>query len=711
MQLGKGAPLLVAALIVVLIWPAPPAFSAEQGVRIAASKTGSYDLESQVFTAEGDVEVHVDGLMLLGSVLRADLAEGLVTLEGDVRLIQDGQEIRGAFLVYNLNTGEGSFEEVRAELAVPDGTVYASGRLILFDQEQYSIAQAAFTTCDLEQSHYRLVTKEMEFIPGDKAIIRHVVYYEGQIPLFYWPYLVVPLGRDLEDLLVSLPVVGYGDYEGYFIKSAFNYFFTENSYGNLYVDLYTRLGLGAGVKHHYKLQELGQGHLYLWGVPTAAEKHYKAAWEHSLTKDSWTFATKNSVEKTWLKDEISSDTALHVSAGDLKGKLWLTYKKNPQATTKGETSAGMQWSKPLGDRLTLNVEGSYAQKRTTEEVRLMNYLLAAVYNQGKHRLTLTMEQQFNPDLLDTGTKDWRSLQRRPELKWEIGDLGLNSLPLQGQLVLGHYEETPSMVIQSRGYGQVALRARTWRPRAGTSLTYQGDLNGAVYSDGSSQAWLYGRVSLNQNLGKHLSFSSTYRRRDVWGSTPFKFDAQGKLEDLSLRLSYSRGNARGYASTVYDFVNKRFSTLTLNAYLKPSERWTLDLYASYDLNTRSWTRLVPMAEYKHDQFSLKLGLRYRPPSRELERVDLRFSLPVGSAWKVSYDSIYAPAAQQFTKGQITISRDLHCRQLGFSYDHVAGRFAVQLTINAFPALPIGWDSQGGLSLFDLEDVADIIDVKE
>ena len=135
------------------------------------------------------------------------------------------------------------------------------------------------------------------------------------------------------------------------------------------------------------------------------------------------------------------------------------------------------------------------------------------------------------------------MQRVPELKWEISDLGLSSLPLQAQLMVGRYGEKPSDIVKNRAYGQLTLRSKTWRPRAGTTITYQGDLNGALYSDEHSQAWLYGRVSLSQSLGQRLSLSGTYRRRDVWGSTPFKFDAQKPLQDLNVRLNLNQGKVQ------------------------------------------------------------------------------------------------------------------------------------------------------------------------
>ncbi len=107
----------------------------------------------------------------------------------------------------------------------------------------------------------------------------------------------------------------------------------------------------------------------------------------------------------------------------------------------------------------------------------------------------------------------------------------------------------------------------------------------------------------------------------------------------------------------------------------------------------------------------MGGRYQVATQELERLDARIALPLGETWLIKYDGIYEPPKAAFTKGTITVSKDLHCRELSFSYDLVTKSVALQLTINAFPTLPIGWDSQGGLSLFDLEDVADLIGVEE
>ncbi|NLM55541.1 MAG: hypothetical protein GX195_11470 [Firmicutes bacterium] len=93
------------------------------------------------------------------------------------------------------------------------------------------------------------------------------------------------------------------------------------------------------------------------------------------------------------------------------------------------------------------------------------------------------------------------------------------------------------------------------------------------------------------------------------------------------------------------------------------------------------------------------------------MEVQVKTPIGSTWAVTYDAVYEPYRQEFTRGQITVDKDFHCRSVTLAYDHVRNRIAFSLTINAFPSLPLGWDSDTGVSLFDIEDVFDLIGVDE
>lgn len=704
---------LLCALALILFASTAVAEGGEGQVRVAATKSGSYDLENQVFVAQGDVEITSGDLVLLGDELHLDVSTGEVRLQGNVSLQQDDQELRGELLVYNLQTGTGTLKQARAEivLAQETGSIFLSGQSIDLEEEVYTVSKARFTTCDLPESHYHLVTKELEFYPDEKVVIRGVTYYEGKIPLLYWPYLVIPLNWSDEDSVFTMPVFGYSEEEGYFMKNTFNYYFSSKSKGNVFLDLFTRLGVGVGARHFYDLGSWGHGSLYLYGIPTSVDPVVKSAFTHQWTKGSWNFKTTTNQENSWLKQELSSQNRLTFTVPKLNAEAWLNYKSNPAAKTKQEGNLGLKWSQSLTDRWRLNLQGTLTDRQTTERVRLVDYLAETIYRQGKHTLTLAAQQQYNPDLLEKGDQPWRSVQRVPELKWDVSDLGLSWLPLRSQVILGHYGERPSLITMNRAFGQLTLSQQAWRPTKSITVNYQGSLAAAAYGDGQRQTWTNMRLSLTQKLTGTLQFSSTYNRRDVWGATPFRFDRQKPQQDLSLRLSHTEPKWNATLNTSYNFLSKQFGWLTLQANARPNDAWKMSVVASYNLNTKTLDRVVPMVEYRAEKVDLRLGVRYRPAEKVLERVDARVSLPVGSTWHVSYDSIFEPPKQAFTRGTITVAKDLHCRELSVSYDHVAGRVALQYTIKAFPSLPIGWDSQGGLSLFELEEVTDIIGMKE
>lgn len=687
-------------------------------MRIAASKEGFYDLENQIFVAQGDVVVTYEDLILEGDELEMDFSTNEARLQGNVHLKQGEQEFWGESLLYNLETGEGVFDHARTEipLSKETGSIFLSGKSVDLHSEKYAVKNAQFTTCDVSPSHYHVATKDLEVILGEKVIIRGVTYYEGKIPIFYWPYLVIPLNIDDENRFFSLPALGFSEQEGYYMKNTFNYHFNSKSYGNIYLDLFTRLGVGLGVRHNYDMDAWGKGSVYLYALPNRESPVYKGSFNHEWKKGNWVFKTNTSAnqESALNKQDFNSNNRLTLTLPKLTAETWFDYKSNPFASStqiKMQKDLGLRWYQTLNDKWRLNLRGSLTERQQIETLRLIDYLAETTYRQGKHTLTLAAQQQYNPDLLTTESQPWMSVQRLPELKWDVSDLGLAKLPLKSQVILGRYGERPSLVTKNRVLGQLGLKPQIWRPTKMTSLNYQADVYTALYTEGERQTWLYGRGILTQKLVANWQFTSTYTRRDVWGTTPFRFDKQLPLETVNLRLSHTDTKWYGSLNTTYNFHTKKFDVLTLQTRFTPNENWNLDVYAAYDITSKTLQRVVPLVEYKKEQVTVKLGAIYQPVKKTVDRVDLRLALPLGSTWQVGYDSIFEPPKQVFTQGKITLKKDLHCRELSVSYDHVGKRVALQYTIKAFPTLPIGWDSQGGLSLFDLEDVADLLEPEE
>ncbi len=158
---------------------------------------------------------------------------------------------------------------------------------------------------------------------------------------------------------------------------------------------------------------------------------------------------------------------------------------------------------------------------------------------------------------------------------------------------------------------------------------------------------------------------------------------------------------------YDFLKKQYDYLALVGSWRSSEKWNMALTVYYDPNSRSIPGILPMVEYKTGDTLLKAAVNYSPVQQVLKRVDAQISLPLGEHVKVGYAAIYEPPKKAFSRGQITLDFDLHCRTISAAYDHVKGRVAFQYTIKAFPTLPIGWDSQDGLEMFKLDDIASVV----
>ncbi len=679
--------------------------------RISATESGSFDFEEQAFFGRGDVEVIYRDVVLKGDELYINLATGELQLRGNVLFNRDGQEIWGNFLTYNLETEEGAFTEAQSEVELQEksGTIFVSGGSVHLIESAYQVNDARFTTCDLEESHYHVEAKELELFVGEKVIIRKVTYYEGSIPLFYWPYLVISLDDDLEERFFSFPVFGFSEREGYYMKNTFNYQLNPRHYGNIYVDLFSRLGLAAGVLHNYTLRNWGEGSLYLYRLPHETSPIFDAAWKHKINSEKWAFNTATTYKDSWLSKSLDSTNTLKISLPKLTAEGAVTYKNTPERKEKEFLEYSGRWQQTLGDNWRLNLQGKWTERLQEEErLKLLNYLAEAVFKQDKHTLTFAVEQQYNPDLLTADkTLPWRTVQRLPELKWEVSDLGIEKLPLRSQIQLGRYGERPSLVKKDRILGQLTLGSKVWRPTNSLSITLRGDGGAALYSGGDKQSWLYGRLTFNHRLTQGLTLNTTYSQREVWGKSAFRFDAKTPLRTATVRLSYNQPAWSVSLNSGYNLRTKRFDLLNTQGYWRPNEKWNLSLLAYHDLNLKIMLGVLPTVEYRAGETRFKAAANYSPSERVLKRIDTQFSLPLGETWEISYAGIYEPPKQAFAQSQISITKDLHCRTLSAAYDHANKRVALQYTIKAFPTLPIGWDSLGGLELFKFDDIADLV----
>ena len=106
-------------------------------VYIRAAKSGRYDVESQIFIGEGDVEIHYGDTVIRGDHLIWDLTEEELYVTGSVVFSQYSEELQGESLKYNAVTGKGELLDVRSIIEIPkaEGPVFLFGDSIELESD------------------------------------------------------------------------------------------------------------------------------------------------------------------------------------------------------------------------------------------------------------------------------------------------------------------------------------------------------------------------------------------------------------------------------------------------------------------------------------------------------------------------------------------------------------------------------------------------
>jgi len=146
-------------------------------------------------------------------------------------------------------------------------------------------AQNVFiTSCDLPHPHYDIKAKEAYVYPGDKIVAKNVVFRILEVPVFWWPYLVIPLDNNSPFDITP----GYSNARGAFILVSKGFAVNKNVHGRLHFDWYSKRGFGYGANIDYKFDQLGMGQVKLYGIKDRRSPDQRA---------SNPFANKNRKEK------------------------------------------------------------------------------------------------------------------------------------------------------------------------------------------------------------------------------------------------------------------------------------------------------------------------------------------------------------------------------------------------------------------------------
>jgi LPS-assembly protein len=236
---------------------------AEKEVTIKAD-TLSVDVPADTYRAEGAVRLEQAGVSLLADSVTYSRLTGNAFAEGDVLLQRNGDTVRAEQLSLNLISQRGQLSN--AEFFVKKGNFHAHADAVeKTGLQDYRLKGGSFTTCDGEKPSWRFEASEIKVSLDDLAYARNAVFYAGDVPILYTPYLIFPVKRERQTGLL-LPKLGHSSKKGLYIDQPFYWAINPSQEVTFNLALESARGVGVGADYRYLRSGGSEGRLQGFGI-------------------------------------------------------------------------------------------------------------------------------------------------------------------------------------------------------------------------------------------------------------------------------------------------------------------------------------------------------------------------------------------------------------------------------------------------------------
>jgi LPS-assembly protein len=263
MKSARAAWLLSYLLFTSALAQAAPPVSDQKEVKIKAD-TLSVDVQSDSYRAQGSVHMIQDGASLLADSVIYSRLTGDALAQGNVFMERAGDTLRGDRLSLNLLSSQGQLSN--GQLFIKKPNFYLRGNLLeKTGEEDYHVQRATFTTCDGDKPSWRFEARDVNVTLDDYATARDAVFYAGDIPLLYTPYLIFPAKRERQSGLL-IPKFGRSSKKGFFIDQPYYWAISPSQDVTFDLDLESSRGAGVGADYRYMRARGSEGRFRGFGI-------------------------------------------------------------------------------------------------------------------------------------------------------------------------------------------------------------------------------------------------------------------------------------------------------------------------------------------------------------------------------------------------------------------------------------------------------------
>jgi len=217
--------------------------------------------KDRIFLA-GDVEVRYKDLRLFADRVEIDPKTKDCVATGNVTVQLPNESLSAEKMFVNLETKQGRME--KADGMVQPTIFYHAASVDKQDQNLYKLLKARITSCSQPVPRWKFSTSRANFKKDDYVEMWNAVFSIKKVPVFYWPYLRYPVGRDRVTGFL-MPQTGWSGVKGFIYQQDFFWAIARSMDATFHYDYYSVLGMGGALQFRYLFSKGSGGEMNLYG--------------------------------------------------------------------------------------------------------------------------------------------------------------------------------------------------------------------------------------------------------------------------------------------------------------------------------------------------------------------------------------------------------------------------------------------------------------
>lgn len=224
---------------------------------------GSMETSGDWVTIKENAEVTYQGSSILADLITFNRSTYELRAEGNVVLIQSDVRLGGDTLLFNLRERTGTITNPFVETR--EGYILSGTELEKYAANKYRIKGAGVTTCTQPTPYWRLNASSIDFEVDKAATLNNVRFLLGKMPLFYTPWLRIPMNNERSSGLL-MPVWGSSDYHGFYVNTEYFWAIDRSHDTTLGIDYYEKRGWRYHGEYRNRLGTANSTEAYLYYI-------------------------------------------------------------------------------------------------------------------------------------------------------------------------------------------------------------------------------------------------------------------------------------------------------------------------------------------------------------------------------------------------------------------------------------------------------------